>query len=95
MKIAFVYDTIHPYVAGGVQKRVWELAWRMAQRGHSVTIFGMKYWDGDDIFFKEGVRLWGSANRSLCSMGTVAQLNGVVLCLESGRSAKQKSASTL
>lgn len=59
MKIAFVYDTIHPYVAGGVQKRVWELAWRMAQRGHSVTIFGMKYWDGDDIFFKEGVRLWG------------------------------------
>lgn len=33
MKIAFVYDVIYPYVKGGVEKRVWELATRLAKRG--------------------------------------------------------------
>lgn len=59
MKIAFVYDGIYPYTIGGVQKRIWELATRLAQRGHEVTIFGMKHWEGEDITYKEGVRLWG------------------------------------
>ncbi len=26
MKIAIIYDVIYPYVKGGVEKRVWELA---------------------------------------------------------------------
>lgn len=26
LKIAFVYDVIYPYVKGGVEKRVWEVA---------------------------------------------------------------------
>jgi len=59
MKIAFVYDVIYPYVKGGVEKRVRELAVRLAARGHEVHIFGMKYWDGDDIIKKEGVFLHG------------------------------------
>jgi len=59
MKIAYVYDVIHPYVAGGVQKRIWELSRRLARRGHQVTVFGMKHWSGDDIIFAEGVTLWG------------------------------------
>ena len=59
MKIAYVYDVIYPYIMGGVEKRIWELARRLVGRGHEVTIFGMKYWDGEDIIYNEGVRLWG------------------------------------
>ncbi|MDD1702849.1 MAG: glycosyltransferase family 4 protein, partial [Methanoregula sp.] len=59
MKIAFVYDVIYPYVKGGVEKRVWELAVRLKKRGHEVHIFGMKYWDGEDILVRDGVILHG------------------------------------
>jgi len=59
MKIAYIYDVIHPYVIGGVQKRIWEVATRLSTRGHDVTIFGMKHWQGDDIIHKNGVRIWG------------------------------------
>jgi glycosyltransferase involved in cell wall biosynthesis len=59
MKIAYIYDVIHPYVVGGVQKRIWEVARRLSTRGHDVTVFGMKYWDGDNAMQKDGVRLWG------------------------------------
>ena len=59
MKIAFVYDVIYPYVKGGVEKRVWELATRLTSRGHEVHIFGMKFWDGEEILIREGVTLHG------------------------------------
>jgi glycosyltransferase involved in cell wall biosynthesis len=59
MKIAFVYDVIYPYVKGGVEKRVWELAARLTHRGHEVHLFGMKFWDGEDILIREGVFLHG------------------------------------
>lgn len=59
MKIAYVYDNIYPYSIGGVEKRVWELATRLTQRGHEVHLFGMKYWDGADVFQKEGIFLHG------------------------------------
>ncbi len=75
MKIAYVYDVIHPYVPGGVQKRIWELSRRMAAKGHEVTVFGMKHWEGSDVIYTEGVRLWGicppkdlfvNGRRSIC-----------------------------
>lgn len=59
MKLALVYDVVHPYVVGGVQKRNWEIARRLVKRGHEVTIFGMKYWTGDDVMYREGVRFRG------------------------------------
>lgn len=59
MKIAFVYDVIYPYVKGGVERRVWELAVRLVKKGHEVHIFGMKYWEGDDLLIREGVILHG------------------------------------
>ena len=59
MKIAIVYDVIYPYVKGGVEKRVWELAVRLTHRGHEVHLFGMKFWDGDDIHISDGVFLHG------------------------------------
>ena len=59
MKIAFVYDAIYPWVKGGIEKRVWELAVRLSRNGHDVHLFGMKLWDGDDIILREGVILHG------------------------------------
>jgi len=59
MKIAFVYDSIYPYVKGGVEKRIRELAVRLVHRGHEVHLFGMKFWDGEDILNHEGVFLHG------------------------------------
>ena len=59
MKIAFIYDVIYPYIKGGVEKRVWELATRLTSRGHEVHLFGMKFWNGDVILIREGVFLHG------------------------------------
>ncbi|MFH1003813.1 MAG: glycosyltransferase family 4 protein [Chloroflexota bacterium] len=59
MKIAQVNDTIYPYFKGGAPKRVWEISRRLAGKGHTVHIFGMKYWDGDDFIISEGVHLHG------------------------------------
>lgn len=59
MKIAHIRDTLYPYTKGGAQKRVWEISKRLVSRGHEVHIFGMKYWDGDDIIMLDGVYLHG------------------------------------
>ena len=59
MKIAFIYDAVYPWVKGGIEKRVWELAVRLSRTGHEVHIFGMKFWDGEDILISEGVFLHG------------------------------------
>ena len=59
MKIAYVHDVIYPYVKGGAEKRVWEIAKRLAAKGHEVHIFGMKYWEGEDVIEREGVHLHG------------------------------------
>ncbi len=59
MKVAIIYDVIYPYVKGGVEKRVWELATRLSRRGHDVHLYGMKFWEGNDIINREGVTLHG------------------------------------
>jgi L-malate glycosyltransferase len=59
MKIAFVYDVIYPYVKGGVEKRIRELAVRLSARGHDVHIIGMKYWEGPDTLETGGITLHG------------------------------------
>lgn len=58
MKIAFVYDAVYPYEKGGAQKRIWEIARRLAD-DHDVHYYGMKYWDGDDTMEREGVTFHG------------------------------------
>ncbi|MBS1262861.1 MAG: D-inositol-3-phosphate glycosyltransferase [Methanonatronarchaeales archaeon] len=58
MRIAYVYDAVYPWVKGGVERRVWELASRLAGE-HDVHVFGMKYWDGPDVVEREGVTLHG------------------------------------
>ena len=59
MKIAYVYDAVYPWIKGGAEKRVWEISKRLVKRGHEVHIFGMKYWNGEDVIMKDGVYLHG------------------------------------
>ncbi|MDD1719682.1 MAG: glycosyltransferase family 4 protein [Methanoregulaceae archaeon] len=59
MKIAYVYDAVYPYVVGGVERRLWELARRLVGRGHEVHIYCMKFWEGPEVFVKEGVNIHG------------------------------------
>nr|QNO55028.1 D-inositol-3-phosphate glycosyltransferase [Methanosarcinales archaeon ANME-1 ERB7]QNO55099.1 D-inositol-3-phosphate glycosyltransferase [Methanosarcinales archaeon ANME-1 ERB7] len=59
MKIAYIYDAVYPYVKGGAEKRVWEISKRLVKKGHEVHIFGMKYWNDEDVFVKDGVYLHG------------------------------------
>jgi L-malate glycosyltransferase len=59
MKIAFVYDVIYPFVKGGVEKRIRELAVRLSARGHDVHIIGMKYWEGPESIETDGIILHG------------------------------------
>lgn len=58
MKIAFVYDAVYPWEKGGAQKRIWELARRLAE-DHEVHLYGMHYWDGPTVMEREGVTFHG------------------------------------
>ena len=58
MRIAYVYDAVHPWVTGGVEKRLWELSTRLAD-DHDVHWFGLKYWDGSAVRKESGVTLHG------------------------------------
>ncbi|MCD4821012.1 MAG: glycosyltransferase family 4 protein [Methanococcoides sp.] len=59
MKIAFVYDAIYPWVKGGAEKRIYELGKRLAERGDEVHLFGIKWWEGDDVIEYEYMTLHG------------------------------------
>ena len=68
MKIAYVYDAVYPWVKGGAEKRVYEISRRLANRGHDVHCFGIKWWKGNSVIQKDGVFLHGICNpRSLYS----------------------------
>lgn len=59
MKIAFVYDAVYPWVKGGAEVRVYELAKRLLARGHEIHLFGIKWWEGEATFEYEGMILHG------------------------------------
>ena len=59
MKIAFVYDAVYPWIKGGAEKRIYEIGRRLAQNGDDVHLFGVKWWDGEDIIEYEGMTLHG------------------------------------
>lgn len=58
MRIAYVYDAVYPWETGGIQKRVWEIARRLAT-DHDVHWYGLRYWDGPAVTTREGVTLHG------------------------------------
>lgn len=59
MKIAFVYDAVYPWIKGGAEKRIYEIGKRLAQKGHDVHLFGVKWWDGADVIRNDGMTLHG------------------------------------
>lgn len=62
MKIAFIYDAVYPFVTGGAEKRVYELANRLAKRGHEVHWYGIGWWwpeKGQIDIEMDGIHLHG------------------------------------
>ncbi|PWJ55733.1 Glycosyltransferase involved in cell wall bisynthesis [Quadrisphaera granulorum] len=59
MRIAIVYDAVHPWVTGGGERRFHELAVRLAAAGHEVHWYGMRWWDGPSVIERDGVVLHG------------------------------------
>jgi glycosyltransferase involved in cell wall biosynthesis len=59
MRIALVYDLIFPYSKGGVERRVAEMARRLVQRGHQVTVYGTKMWSESSTKWVDGVLMLG------------------------------------
>ncbi len=55
MKIAFVYDAVYPFSKGGGERRIFEIATRLAQRGHNVHLFGMQQWEGGSTIQNNGL----------------------------------------
>lgn len=58
MRIAFVYDAIYPWVAGGGERRFHELGRRLRER-HDVHFIGWQWWDGPSRIERDGVTLHG------------------------------------
>ncbi|MGZ7167501.1 MAG: glycosyltransferase family 4 protein [Halobacteriota archaeon] len=72
-RIAYVMDAIYPYNMGGADKRLWELARKLAQdEEHEVHIFGMKWWEGPDTIVTDNVHLHG-----VCKVRELYGKNGV------------------
>ena len=62
MKIAFIYDAVYPFITGGAEKRVYELARRLVQRGHEVHWYSIGWWwpeNGQKDIELEGIHLHG------------------------------------
>lgn len=61
MKIAFIYDAVYPWVKGGAEKRVYEIAKRLAERGHDVHWYSVGWWAEEQplLMEKDGIIFHG------------------------------------
>ena len=59
MRIALIYDRVYPWVHGGGEKTLWDIALQLNRRGHEVHYFGTKLWEGPDCLISEGITLHG------------------------------------
>jgi len=57
MNVAFVSNVVYPFVQGGAEKRIHEIGSRLADRGHSVTVYARHFWDGPRETTHEGMQL--------------------------------------
>jgi glycosyltransferase involved in cell wall biosynthesis len=55
MDVAFVSNVVYPDVTGGAEKRIYEIARRLAAEGHTVTQYSRHYWDGPERIEREGI----------------------------------------
>jgi glycosyltransferase involved in cell wall biosynthesis len=61
MKIAFVYDAVYPWIRGGAERRIYEIASRLAPR-HEVHIYGVKWWKGPAVLKQKHITYHGVCN---------------------------------
>lgn len=59
LRIAFIYDVVYPWVKGGVEKRIYELAVRLA-RFHEVHVYGYRHWNGPNTIERDGIHYHGT-----------------------------------
>lgn len=60
MTILLVYDTLYPYAKGGGEKRLYEIALQLVQKGHRVIWLCSKNWDHDEAeFIHNGIHVIG------------------------------------
>ena len=62
MKIAFIYDAVYPWIKGGAEKRIYQLAKGLADKGHEVHWYGMGWWwpeSGKKDMEMDGIKLHG------------------------------------
>jgi len=58
MRIAYVYDAAYPFVKGGGEKRIYEIARRLSKK-HEVDWITLKWWEDGNEFFGDGIRYIG------------------------------------
>ena len=56
MKLGFLYDAVYPWIKGGGEKALYELACALRDRGHECHLFGMHLWDGPPEIERDGLR---------------------------------------
>ena len=54
-RIAFVSDTIAPYMRGGKETRLFEITRRLAASGRDVHVYTMQWWEGGSAMERDGV----------------------------------------
>ena len=62
MRIVYVYDAVYPWIKGGAEKRVYEIAKRLVERGHEVHWYGIGWWwteNSQKDIEMDGIRLHG------------------------------------
>jgi glycosyltransferase involved in cell wall biosynthesis len=59
VKFGFVYDAVYPWIKGGGEKTLYELASALRDRGHECHFFGMQLWDGPVDMVREGLHYHG------------------------------------
>jgi glycosyltransferase involved in cell wall biosynthesis len=59
MRIGLIYDAAYPWVLGGGEKALYELALELRNRGHEVHLFTMQYWDDSRDIVRDGLHYHG------------------------------------
>jgi glycosyltransferase involved in cell wall biosynthesis len=60
LRIAYIYDAVYPYSKGGGERRTYEIATRLAARGHDVHWFSWKWWPEIGAKRLAGVEMHGN-----------------------------------
>jgi len=58
-KLAIVYDCPYPFVQGGGQKRLFEIARRLHSVGWDIHWYSLRCWDGEDTIDHSGITYHG------------------------------------